>query len=229
MVTDIVPPTGILAIAFQKTPLSFPDFPVSLDRRGCFITGDASPIAGTPSPAMQNVVRKRWRSGLCRPNPEGHSDNIGQEAEEREKTCGCKAEGRGRASHETSPVLSTRTFRTTPLPPTSSAADTKESAPSDSPVVWTVPPQWPITVRPLESPSTAAPDLVHPGNPGSSPSCSRRTIGLWADRFPARCGEKPRQYHCRCRICERAAQIEDVAAGPVTASTHRWCRIGARG
>lgn len=64
------------------------------------------------------------------------------------------------ASHETSPVLSTTTLQTTPSPPPSNAAelkDTKESVPSDPPVVEAVPPQWPIAIGPNLNP----PQLLH--------------------------------------------------------------------
>ena len=57
-------------------------------------------------------------------------------------------------------MLSTTTLQTTPSPPPSNAAelkDTKESAPSDPPVIETVPPQWPIAIGPNLNP----PQLLH--------------------------------------------------------------------
>ena len=140
------------------------------------------------------------------------------------------------ASHETSPVLSTTTLQTTPSPPPSNGAelkDTKESVASDPPAVDTAPPQWPIAIGPNLNP----PLLLHsipfiPETLEHLPQYSRETFisvriknmsffsylqcmliaycQVWREAtIPL--------YHCRCRICERAIQVENMANGMVVA------------
>ena len=145
------------------------------------------------------------------------------------------------ASHETSPVLSTTTLQTTPSPPPSNAAeskDTKEPVPSDPPMVETVPPQWPIAIGLNLNP----PQLLHsipliPETLGHLPQYSRETfisVRIRTMRFfylhrvlIASCQVWREAmislYHCRCKICERAIQTGNTANGmstaPVAATT----------
>ena len=143
------------------------------------------------------------------------------------------------ASHETSPVLSTTTLQTTPSPPPSNAAelkDTKESLASGTPAVDTAPPQWPIAIGPNLNP----PQLLHsipfiPESLEHLPHYSMETfISVRIETMPFlqrvlitycqvwREATMP-LYHCRCRVCERAIQIENVANGmvpaPITTTT----------
>ena len=94
------------------------------------------------------------------------------------------------ASHETSPILLTMTLQTTPSPPPSNTTelkDTKETVPSNPPVVEAVPLQWPIAIRPNLNP----PQLLHlipfiPEMLGYLPQYSRETfilVRIWTVRF----------------------------------------------
>ncbi|OCH91079.1 hypothetical protein OBBRIDRAFT_874895 [Obba rivulosa] len=131
-----------------------------------------------------------------------------QEKDEDEASSSERSEG----SHTTSPVLSTTTLQTTPSPPPSGDASTKDEDSATSPTTNVAP-----TISIAVSPVLKSPELLHPipyipVTLSHLPHYSVEAFNqVWREASAP-------LYQCRCSICERAVLKANIAAGNVLLS-----------